>query len=351
MSAIRLGRGALVAALLWSSACRQREEVPVAQKQTEASAHVAPSAPQAQTGTPADVPSAPQAQTATPATGAPSAPQGPPGTPAPSAPAPTAASVERGRYLAQNVLGCVACHSERDFTRYGGPLQGTPLAGACYGEEWGLPVRICAPNLTSDPEHGLGRWTDAELLRALREGRGRDGRVLFPWMPYPALRALSDDDTRALVAYLRTVPPVPRGVPRTELPADVAADIQDLAEPLTGPVAPPGDDAVERGRYLATVAQCAFCHTGGNPPAPFAGNRPAHTPLGKEWVPDLTPKGRTLRGLDEDAFVARFTAFRDLAPAPGRKGKVNKLAMPWVSFSGMHEEDLRAVYRYLRTLP
>lgn len=270
--------------------------------------------------------------------------------PTKAAPPVDPAVVERGRYLSEAVLACGMCHTARDTTRFGGPESGPALAGACFGEEWGVPGRVCAPNITSDPEHGIGSWTDAELLSALREGKGRDGRTLFPMMPYVEWRALSDEDARAVVAHLRQVPPVKSSVQRSEVPDEVYADIKDLAEPLPGPVPGPGGDAVERGRYLATIAQCAFCHAGmGEPPAPFAGGRPAPTPQGDEVVPSLLPKGPVLRGLSEDAFVARFTAFKDLAPAPARKGQVNKLAMPWAAFARMHEDDLRAVYRYLRT--
>jgi mono/diheme cytochrome c family protein len=298
-----------VALLLAGIACRQREEAPK----------------------PAPTPVAPAPKAA-----------------APAGPVVNAEAVARGRYLAESVLGCVSCHTDRDYTRYGGPLRGAALAGACYGKDWGLPGLVCAPNITSDPEHGIGRWTDAELLGALREGYGRDGRTLFPMMPYSEWRTLSDEDARAVVAYLRQVPPVPRSVPRSELPPEVQADIRSLASRLPGPVPGPGADEVARGRYLATIAQCSFCHAGdGEPPQPFAGGLPVPTPYGEETV----PHGAVVRGLGEDAFVARFTAWRELAPAPSVSGRVNKLAMPWLSFAGMREEDLRAVYRYLQSLP
>ena len=269
----------------------------------------------------------------------------------PPVPAVDAEVVARGRYLAESVLGCVSCHTDRDYTRYGGPPRGTALAGACYGKDWGLPGLVCAPNITSDPEHGIGRWTDEELLRALREGYGRDGRTLFPMMPYTEWRTLSDDDARAVVAYLRQVPPVPRSVPRSELPPEVQANIRGLASRLPGPVPAPAEDAVSRGRYLTTIAQCAFCHGGiDEPPQPFAGGLPVPTPYGEEKVPALLPHGPILKGLSEDAFVARFTSWREVTSAPSVEGRVNKLAMPWRSFAGMREEDLRAVYRYLQTL-
>jgi cytochrome c551/c552 len=285
---------------------------------------------------------------------APAKPSAPVAAKAPAAaPAPDA-QVERGRYLAENVLGCVSCHTERDFNRFGGPMTGTPLAGACFGEGWELPGRVCAPNITSDPEHGVGRWTDAELLRALREGFGRDGQVLFPMMPYLEFRALSDSDARAVVAWLRQVPPASRATPRTQMPPEVAEELKGLAAPLTAAVADPGPAPHERGRYLATVAQCAFCHSGPpgpSGPAPFAGGRALPTPHGAEPAPSLLPSPKGVLPPDEDAFVARFTAFRDVAEAPARPGQLNKLVMPWRDFSGLREDDLRALYRYLRTQP
>lgn len=259
--------------------------------------------------------------------------------------------VARGRYLVEAVLGCGACHTARDYSRYGGPAKAEALAGDCFGEGHGMPGRVCAPNITSDPEHGIGRWTDEELLRALREGRGRDGRTLFPMMPYSEWRTLSDEDARAVVAYLRQVPPVPRSVERTQLPEELVAQLQGLASALPGPVPPPGGDVVARGQYLATVAQCSFCHGGlEQTPVPFAGGLPLPTPFGEEKAPSLRPEGAIFKG-GEDAFVARFTAWKDVAPAPSKRGQVNKLAMPWSLLAGLHEDDLRAIYRYLKTLP
>ncbi|WP_342379696.1 c-type cytochrome [Myxococcus stipitatus] len=280
---------------------------------------------------------------------------------APSAPKPSAvveAKVEkvdpvaRGRYLAESVLVCGACHTARDYSRYGGPVKGEALAGDCFGEAHGMPVQVCASNITSDPEHGIGRWTDEELMRAMREGRGRDGRVLFPMMPYADWKALSDEDARAVVAYLRQVPAVARSTPRTQLPPEMAAELQGMAVPLSGPVPGPKEDLVARGQYLATLGQCATCHAGmADPSKPFSGGIPIPGPFGKETAPSLHPEDALLRGMSEDAFVARFKAWKEVPQAPSRQGQVNKLVMPWVFFAGFQEEDLRAIHRYLRSLP
>jgi mono/diheme cytochrome c family protein len=126
------------------------------------------------------------------------------------APRPRADLVTRGQYLVA-IMDCRGCHT-------GGALTGKPdpereLAGSEVGFE--VPgVGILYPaNLTPDPEHGLGRWSDAEIIRAFRQGQSRDGRPLIPVMPWPSYSALSEADARAIVAYLRTVKPVPFRVP------------------------------------------------------------------------------------------------------------------------------------------
>src|SRR5262245_43018108 len=100
----------------------------------------------------------------------------------------------RGRYLAEGPLGCISCHSQRDETRYGRPVSG-PLGagGVCFTEEYGFDGQLCPPNITPDPETGIGGWSDGEILRAFREGIDRDGEGLAPVCPYEDSRHLSDE--------------------------------------------------------------------------------------------------------------------------------------------------------------
>ena len=85
----------------------------------------------------------------------------------------------RGRYLVESVLDCQGCHTQRDWSRFGAPFSGPRGAGGtCFTEKDGVPGKICIPNITSDPATGIGRWTDGELLRALREGVDRIGRKI-----------------------------------------------------------------------------------------------------------------------------------------------------------------------------
>ena len=113
--------------------------------------------------------------------------------------------IARGKFI-YNVAGdCDSCHGERDFSKFGGPvlLSGS---GFLFPPELGLPGKVVASNITMDEETGIGAWTDGEKLRAIREGIGRDGRALFPMMPYESFRHMSDADAEALVAYLTPYP-------------------------------------------------------------------------------------------------------------------------------------------------
>ena len=131
-----------------------------------------------------------------------------------AAPRPAQTPVERGHYLAR-IMDCTGCHTP-------GALVGRPdteryLAGADVG--FGTPAGIVyPPNLTPDPETGLGRWSDAEIARAIRQGVRPDGRALVPVMPWVSYSALTEADVAALVAYLRTLRPV-RHRPPANTPA------------------------------------------------------------------------------------------------------------------------------------
>jgi mono/diheme cytochrome c family protein len=122
---------------------------------------------------------------------------------------PDANIVTRGQYLA-TIMDCGGCHTP-------GALAGQPdgrrkLAGSDIG--FGGPFGVVYPkNLTPDRETGLGDWGDAEIARAIRHGQSRDGRPLLPVMPWRSYAALTPDDAEALVAYLRSIPPVKFAVP------------------------------------------------------------------------------------------------------------------------------------------
>lgn len=267
--------------------------------------------------------------------------------------------VARGEYLVESVLGCSDCHSDRDWSRYGGPVRTVAFGGAgCMGPEQGAPGRICFPNLTPDPETGIGAWSDGEVLRALREGVGRDGRALFPMMPYDVYRNLSDDDARAVVAYLRTLPPVENPVPRTEIDFPVSFFIKMAPRPLEGPVAAPDrSEPAAYGGYLAQVAGCVFCHTPVDermqplPGRELAGGHVHRGPWGTVVAPNLTSHPTGLGGRSKESFIGMFRAFagEDARAIPAAAGA--NTPMPWLSHSGMSDQDLGAIWEYLQTVP
>ena len=222
------------------------------------------------------------------------------------------------------------------------------------GIKFELPVgTFYVPNITSDPETGIGAKRDEELARLIRYGVKADGRAALPFMPFADL---ADDDLTAIISYLRTLPPVRHEVPEHEvnvLGRVVQAYVLEPKGP-TGPLKPsfPPEATPAYGEYLThSVGNCVMCHTQvdmrtGAFAGPKFGGGAEHEAIGdpsKEYVaPNLTPDQRWgwLHGWSEDAFVARFRGGRVHADSP----------MPWESFQNMTETDLRAIYRYLQTL-
>jgi mono/diheme cytochrome c family protein len=118
--------------------------------------------------------------------------------------------IERGKYLV-SLGGCMDCHTPGYF--FGKPDMGRYLGGSEVGFEIpGLGV-FAGPNLTPDKETGLGNWTDDQIVAALQKGTRPDGRMLAPIMPWRAMANLTPGDARAIVAYLRSLPPVRNKVP------------------------------------------------------------------------------------------------------------------------------------------
>ena len=106
--------------------------------------------------------------------------------------------VDRGKYLVEGIGACGVCHTT---TFHGRPVMEKHLAGGTIFEEEGLGT-IHVSNITPEVETGLGDWTDGEIIRSIREGVDNEGKILFPLMPYPAYREMSDNDVQAVVAYL-----------------------------------------------------------------------------------------------------------------------------------------------------
>jgi mono/diheme cytochrome c family protein len=146
----------------------------------------------------------------------------------------------RGEYLVRNVSNCMGCHAEHDWTAHDAPMLPKTLgAGQDMNMIKDLPGKVYAPNITPDPETGAGSFSDDQLAGAIREGVSHDGRALFPFMPYLDFRHMSDEDLASVIVYLRSLSPVHKQRPTTELIFPVKYLIRNVPEPLDAPVPEP----------------------------------------------------------------------------------------------------------------
>jgi mono/diheme cytochrome c family protein len=252
---------------------------------------------------------------------------------------------KRGSYVAK-AAGCVGCHTEvKDGAPVyaGGRALKTPF-GTFYG-----------PNITPDPQAGIGRWTEPDFFRAMRQGQRPDGSNYFPAFPYPSFTRMTDQDLRDLWAYLRSLPPNSR----KNQPHDLSFPygVRALVSPWKWMFFTPGplsNDAqlapgVNRGRYLVqALGHCGECHT----PRNFLGGSKKDRFLagGKgpddKNVPNLTP---TRLKKWSDGELKDF-----LTTGMYSDGDIPAEAMAEVirnSTSQLTPEDLDALIAYLRSLP
>lgn len=261
------------------------------------------------------------------------------------------AVIARGKHLAFGPAHCAVCHSASEdmhIALNGGQLE---LKG---GAEFVMPLGIIrTPNLTSDEETGIGKLTDGEIARVLRYGVFPDGRAVFDFMPF---HNLSDEDLTAIISFLRSLPPVKNTVVNRELNFLGKA----VNAFMITPVGPDGevpeevtpDSTSAYGKYIAhSIADCIGCHTdrdmmtGKYIGKPFAGGMMMESHDKPELTfitPNLTPDPETgkIFTWTEEVFVHRFRQGIQIAGTP----------MPWGSYRNMDDLELKALYRYLRSV-
>lgn len=271
------------------------------------------------------------------------------------------AAVERGGYLAEHVAICVTCHSVRDWSRFGGPsTPGTEgHGGESFNDLFKLPPEVSLPSPGISPMQ-VSDWSDGELARAIVGGLSRDGTALFPSHPYFQYRAMAQEDLEAIVAWIRTVEPGQTALPERDLKYAMVRDMTNsFPKAVKLPRRAPSGDSVARGRYLARLASCRYCHSPTDPlgfPLPgqeFAGGTAFAVPPpggGRVVVPNITPHATGIGNWSREDFVRRFRG-----SGPGgyeavaiEEGGFNS-PMAWKAYSGMSDEDLGAIYDYLLT--
>jgi mono/diheme cytochrome c family protein len=252
--------------------------------------------------------------------------------------------LERGSYLMNSIVACGNCHTPQTPN---GPAPGMELAGQLVMKD--AAFTAYAPNITQDRETGIGSWTDAEIITAIREGRRPDGSLIGPPMPIGLYRQMSDRDVRALVAYLRTVKPVKNAMPKSvyniPLPPSWGPPVGQVPEV-------PRDDPVTYGAYLAgPLGHCIECHT------PFVNGHPDFEnqlgaggfqfpgPWGVSVSANITPHPEDGIAGYSDAELKRLISI-------GLRPDGSRLMPPMgiAYYRHISDADLGAIIAYLRAL-
>jgi mono/diheme cytochrome c family protein len=225
-------------------------------------------------------------------------------------------------------------------------------------------AKVWIPNITSDLETGIGGWSDDEILRAFRDGIAKDGHLMMPMMPFGSYQYMSDADAQAVIAYLRTVPPVKLDKPRQETDLGVMGNFfigRGVAHHLPARNVREVDrsDKLKWGQYVMRLGHRWECHSvkgrapsdigekdfmsGSADPDPYVEKL-----VGKVYVRNLTP--------DPETGLGRFSAEQIKAAIKnGTRLDGRKVAPPMALFiphiSGMTDEDLDALVAFLKSLP
>lgn len=265
--------------------------------------------------------------------------------------------VQRGEYLANHVALCMDCHSTRNWNLFAAPPEPGTLGvgGEVFDKKQGLPGTFVSRNLT--PYH-LKDYSDGEIYRAITSGVGKNGRPLFPVMPYDGYGKMDNEDVFSIIAYLRTLSPIESSPVASKADFPMNIIIHTIPAKGTPQAKPPESDTLAYGKYMVTAGACIECHTPlvrGQlvPGKSFSGGRPFPVPTGGVVTSaNITPDKLTGIGeWTEEAFVARFKAYdpQNFDPPEIQKDQFQTV-MPWTMYAGMKESDLRAIFKYLHSL-
>jgi mono/diheme cytochrome c family protein len=261
-----------------------------------------------------------------------------------------AGAIERGAYLAA-AAGCDQCHTDKAEGAH--PYAG----GRRFVSEFGVVV---TPNITPDRATGIGAWSEADFVRAMRWGIAPDGSHYVSAFPYPYFARLTDRDLADLKAYLDSLAPVSQRLPEAaealalfeRARAAVGTALASLSAGASG-AALTGDPAVARGAYLAaTVGHCGACHT----PRTWLGEPDSSRELagsaggwfGGPKAPNITPDEKTGIGGWSEADI--LTLLKD-GQTPDNDFVGGSMAEIVRNTARLTEEDRRAIAAYLKSLP
>jgi mono/diheme cytochrome c family protein len=260
-----------------------------------------------------------------------------------------AADPARGQYLAETA-GCGRCHTD---TAAGAPPYG---GGRVLDTEFG---RLTTPNITPDSATGIGGWSEADFIRAVRWGIAPDDSHYLPVFPFPYYNRLTDQDLADIKAFLDSVPPVRRTAPARSGPLALwqraRAAVAVAAIPMPGPWQddPARDPVWNRGAYLAaTIGRCSQCHTpttwlGAPDLHRFLAGAPARSPNDRK-APNITPDhGTGIGNWSADDIVTMLTD----GTTPDFDEVGSSMAEIVKNTAKLSETDRRAIAVYLQSVP
>lgn len=264
--------------------------------------------------------------------------------------------IKRGEYLANHVTLCIDCHSQRDYTKFSGPLVPNTLGkgGEAFTQDMGFPGKFYARNIS---QSHLANWTDGDIYRLITTGVTKDNKAIFSVMPYENYGKMDPEDIRDIIAYIRTLKPQSNEPPKSEADFPMNFILNTIPHKAAPGKRPSSSDQLAYGAYLTNAAACNVCHTkqekGKIVGELFAGGFEFKFPDGSMAISaNITPDNETGIGrLTEDAFIARFKQYTDSSyHASNLKPGDMQTVMPWTMYAGMDSTDLKAIYTYLRTI-
>ncbi len=269
----------------------------------------------------------------------------------------TTERIERGKYLANSVTACMDCHSTRDWSKFSGPLVPGALGkgGEVFDQKAGFPGIFYSKNIT--PE-GISRYSDGELLHVITTGVTKEGRAMFPLMPYPYYAHMDREDIYAIIAYVRSLSPIKNEVPESVADFPMNFIINTIPKDAALQTRPDTTDLLAYGGYMTNASGCIECHTQVDKgqiikDLAFGGGREFQFPNGTSVrSSNISPDTETGIGKwSQEAFVQRFKMYADSAyVTPSVTPEGTNSIMPWTMYCNMKEKDLIAIYTYLKSM-
>lgn len=264
--------------------------------------------------------------------------------------------VAHGKYLANHITVCMDCHSDHDWTKFGGPTDTTRLGigGMKFDAAVDFPGEVYVPNITP---FNIGNWTDGELFRAITTGVKKDGSAIFPIMPWQSYSKMDREDIFDIIAYIRTLKPQKASYPERKLDFPLNIIVHTMPQKAALGKRPNERDTVKYGAYLVQSAACRDCHSPQDkgtilPGMDFAGGREFKLNGGTVRSANITADKETgIGNWTKAQFLSRFAPYGNPAYVPNDVAEGEfQTVMPWQMFGQMKQTDLEAIYAYLRTI-